>query len=160
LRPRAGLCSPNSAPAPSSVSGWRGDQLHPYILMPTAAKSGGIDRGLGLELGMTPDQTVRLPASFRVKAPIAAQRRKLKDHANATRRTSSGVAVHRQMAEPSRRSRRPPLPLTLKGTTCSYGCQHPGGCLHRTQLLDLVLFDYGAGHTVNSHQPQARGMTP
>ncbi len=125
------------------------------ILMLTA-KSGELDRVLGLELGA--DDYLTKPFSFReLQARVKALLRR-KAQAEQTMQTlPSVIQVNDLTIDVENRAATfdgCPLPLTLKEFDLLLQfAQHPGKVYTRTQLLDLVWgYGYeGLEHTVSSH---------
>jgi DNA-binding response OmpR family regulator len=125
------------------------------ILMLTA-KSGELDRVLGLELGA--DDYLTKPFSFReLQARVKALLRR-KAQAEQTMQTlPSVIQVNDLTIDVENRAATfdgHPLPLTLKEFDLLLQfARHPGKVYTRTQLLDLVWgYGYdGLEHTVNSH---------
>lgn len=124
------------------------------ILMLTA-KSGELDRVLGLELGA--DDYLTKPFSFReLQARVKALlRRKAQEGAEHT--AAKVVRVDNLVIDGEQRTvtfEGKPLSLTLKEFDLLLQfAQHPGHVYTRSQLLDLVWgYGYeGLEHTVNSH---------
>lgn len=125
------------------------------ILMLTA-KSGELDRVLGLELGA--DDYLTKPFSFReLQARVKALLRRKAQAEQTTRTLPSVIQVNGLTIDVENRAATfngHPLPLTLKEFDLLLQfAQHPGKVYTRTQLLDLVWgYGYdGLEHTVNSH---------
>lgn len=125
------------------------------ILMLTA-RSGELDRVLGLELGA--DDYLTKPFSFReLQARVKALLRRKAQAEGTTRALPSVIEVNGLTIDVENRAATfdgTPLPLTLKEFDLLLQfAQHPGKVYTRTQLLDLVWgYGYeGLEHTVNSH---------
>lgn len=125
------------------------------ILMLTA-KSGELDRVLGLELGA--DDYLTKPFSFReLQARVKALLRRKAQAEQTTRTLPSVIRVNGLTIDVENRAATldgRTLPLTLKEFDLLLQfAQHPGRVYTRTQLLDLVWgYGYeGLEHTVNSH---------
>ena len=125
------------------------------ILMLTA-KSGELDRVLGLELGA--DDYLTKPFSFReLQARVKALLRRKAQAEGTTRTLPSVIRVNGLTIDVENRAvtiEGHPLLLTLKEFDLLLQfAQHPGKVYTRTQLLDSVWgFGYeGLEHTVSSH---------
>lgn len=125
------------------------------ILMLTA-KSGELDRVLGLELGA--DDYLTKPFSFReLQARVKALLRRKAQVEQTMQALPSVIQVNSLIIDVEKRAATldgHPLPLTLKEFDLLLQfAQHPGKVYTRAQLLDLVWgYGYdGLEHTVNSH---------
>ncbi len=130
------------------------------VLMLTA-KSGEIDRVLGLELGA--DDYLTKPFSFReLQARVKALLRR-RDQFNQAAPTPNLIEADALVIDTENRVavfEGRPLPLTVKEFDLLVQfARHPGRVYTRTQLLDLVWgYGYeGLEHTVNSHINRLRG---
>ncbi|MEZ5649629.1 MAG: response regulator transcription factor [Burkholderiaceae bacterium] len=135
---------------------------NPVPVLMLTARSGEIDRVLGLELGA--DDYLPKPFSVpELQARVKALLRRSELLQQVPQETTEALRVHELEIDPVAREARlagRPVPLTAKEFELLYHfARHPGRAFTRMQLLDAVwgtTFE-GYEHNVNTHINRLRG---